>query len=85
MGADRRGNAEVEITVTEGRNRLVRRMLLKVGHPVLGLRRQSFAGLTLRGMERGEVRELTAAEVQSLQAMAEGSRRKRAGRASPKM
>jgi pseudouridine synthase len=85
MGADRRGNAQVEITVTEGRNRLVRRMMLKVGHPVLELRRQSFAGLTLRGMERGEVRELTAAEVQSLRAMVEGPPRKRAGRASPRM
>lgn len=77
MGADRRGNAQVEITVTEGRNRLVRRMMLKVGHPVLELRRQSFASLTLRGMERGEVRELTAAEVQQLREMAGRMTRRR--------
>ena len=77
LGADRRGNGQVEITVTEGRNRLVRRIMLKVGHPVLELRRQSFAGLTLRGMERGEVRELNAAEVQRLRGMAERTTRKR--------
>ncbi len=80
MGADRRGNAQVEITVTEGRNRLVRRMMLKLGHPVLELRRQSFAGLTLRGMKLGEVRELTAAEVQQLQALAERKAPGRVGR-----
>lgn len=77
LGADRQGTARVEITVTEGRNRLVRRMLLKVGHPVLELRRQSFAGLTLHGMKHGEVRELTAAEVQRLQGMVERTARKR--------
>jgi len=80
LGADRRGNAEVEITVTEGRNRLVRRTLLKVGHPVLELRRESFAGITLRGMKHGEVRELTAAEVQRLQGMADRLARKQVDR-----
>jgi pseudouridine synthase len=57
VSVDGHAKATVDITVTEGRNRLVRRMLLKVGHPVLELRRESFAGITLRGMERGQVRE----------------------------
>lgn len=70
VDVDRRGNARIEVTVTEGRNRLVRRMLLKVGHPVLELRRESFAGITLRGMRRGQVRELTAGEVEGIHAMA---------------
>lgn len=70
VDVDRRGNARIEVTVTEGRNRLVRRMLLKVGHPVLELRRESFAGITLRGMKRGQVRELTAGEVERLRVLA---------------
>ena len=72
LSTDRRGNSVVEITVTEGRNRLVRRMLLKLGYPVLELRRERFAGLTLHGMEPGAVRELTSAEVRRLQAMVKG-------------
>ena len=71
LDVDRRGNARIEVTVTEGRNRLVRRMMLKVGHPVLELRRESFAGITLRGMKHGQVRELTAAEVRRLREMAQ--------------
>jgi len=70
-GVDRQGNARVEITVTEGRNRLIRRMMLAVGHPVLELRRESFAGITLRGMKRGELRELSAPEVGRLRRLAE--------------
>jgi 23S rRNA pseudouridine2605 synthase len=75
-GEDAAGNARIEITVTEGRNRLVRRMLAAVGHPVLSLRRESFAGITTRGMKRGEVRPLTPSEIRRL--------RKLAGLASPK-
>lgn len=59
-------NTWVDVTVTEGRNRLIRRMMLKLGHPVLELRRVSFAGITLRAMKRGEVRELTLEEVATL-------------------
>lgn len=62
--------ARIEITVTEGRNRLVRRMLLAIGHPARKLRRESFARISVRGMKRGEVRPLTAEEVQRLRDMA---------------
>lgn len=72
-------NAWVEITVTEGRNRLVRRMLGKLGHPVSKLRRESFATLSVRGMERGEVRSLTGEEVQRLRDLAAGVRPQKAG------
>lgn len=66
LSRDAAGNARVEITVTEGRNRLVRRLMLRVGHPVLALRRESFAGLSTRGMRPGEVRALTSQEMQKL-------------------
>jgi len=52
-------NTWVEITVTEGRNRLIRRLFQQLHHPVSKLRRESFATITIRGMERGRVRPLT--------------------------
>ncbi len=65
-------NCWIEITVTEGRNRLVRRMFAAVGHPVSKLRRESFATLSLRGLERGQYRPLTTEEVARLQDVAGG-------------
>jgi len=56
----------VELTLHEGRNRQVRRMLEAVGHPVRRLHRSTYAGLTLAGLEPGAWRELTRAEVASL-------------------
>jgi pseudouridine synthase len=54
------------ITIREGRNRQVRRMLEPVGHPVHSLRRTRYGPLTLRGLKSGEWRELTGAEVEKL-------------------
>jgi pseudouridine synthase len=54
------------ITIREGRNRQVRRMLEAVGHPVQSLRRTRFGPLTLRGLKIGEWRELGAEEVEKL-------------------
>ncbi len=56
----------VELSIHEGRNRQVRRMLEAVGHPVRHLHRSRYAGLTVEGLEPGEWRELTAAEVAGL-------------------
>ncbi|MBL9120160.1 MAG: rRNA pseudouridine synthase [Phycisphaerae bacterium] len=47
----------------EGRNRQVRRMLLRVGHPVKKLRRVRMGPLELKGLAVGEWRELTAKEM----------------------
>lgn len=74
------GNTWVEITVTEGRNRLVRRMLGKLGHPVSKLRRESFATLSIRGMERGQVRALSGEEIARLRDLAAGVKPQNAGR-----
>lgn len=60
----------VQLTIHEGRNRQVRRMLQAVGHKVLRLRRTGFAGLTLRGVDLGAYRELTKEEVESLKKLA---------------
>ena len=57
----------VEITLHSGRNRVVRRMLAAVGHPVVRLSRTRLGPLTLAGLRPGQVRALTSQEVVSLQ------------------
>jgi 23S rRNA pseudouridine2605 synthase len=58
--------SKVELTLHEGRNRQVRRMLEAVGHPVIRLHRSVYAGLTLEGLEPGAWRELEPSEVERL-------------------
>jgi len=60
--------SRVELTLHEGRNRQVRRMLEAVGHPVTHLHRSVYAGLTLDGLAPGEWRELRPDEVSALRA-----------------
>jgi 23S rRNA pseudouridine2605 synthase len=56
----------VELSIHEGRNRQVRRMLEAVGHPVRRLHRSKYAGLTLEGLAPGEWRELSPDELKHL-------------------
>jgi pseudouridine synthase len=60
-------NSWIELTVYEGRNRLVKRMCQAIGHPVNKLKRLEFAGLNIRGLKLGKHRKLTRAEVTRLQ------------------
>ncbi len=60
-------NAWVRLTLTEGRNREVRRLLERVGHPVMRLRRVRFAGVTAGDMKPGEWRVLSDGEVAQLE------------------
>jgi 23S rRNA pseudouridine2605 synthase len=57
-----------EITLTEGRNRQVRRMVEALGAKVLKLVRTGIGGLEIGGLEIGKHRALTSEEVRSLQA-----------------
>ncbi len=59
-------NSWIEIIVTEGRNRLIKRMCQAVGHPVSKLKRVEFAGIGLKNLKLGEYRQLTDSEVQKL-------------------
>lgn len=59
----------VLITISEGRNRIVRRMLEHVGHPVLKLKRVAFGGVTLRGLEPGQDRPLSPGELRHLRSL----------------
>ena len=56
----------VEITLHSGRNRIVRRMLDAVGHPVVDLVRRQFGPLHLGTLKVGEVRDLTKVELGQL-------------------
>jgi 23S rRNA pseudouridine2605 synthase len=56
----------VELTIHEGRKRQVKRMCAAVGHPVVRLVRVAFGPLRLDGLEPGEHRRLSAAEVERL-------------------
>jgi len=56
----------LELTITEGRNRQVRRMIEALGSKVLKLVRTGLGPLTLDGLRIGEWRELTPAEVARL-------------------
>ncbi len=68
----RQRNTWVQMTIREGRNRIVRRMMEAVGHRVLRLKRTRYSDVTLGSMERGQFRTLTAEEVKQLQEMADG-------------
>lgn len=58
--------AWLEITLTEGRNRQVRRMTAAIGHPSLRLVRVAIGDLRLERLQPGEWRELTRDELTRL-------------------
>jgi pseudouridine synthase len=57
------GFSLIEITLHSGRNRIVRRMLKEVGHPVIDLVRRSFGPLHLGNLKVGATRELSSTEL----------------------
>ena len=67
-GAEREG--VIQITIREGRNRQVRRMCEAVGHPVRELTRTRIGPVSDRRLKPGMWRDLSAAEVTTLQALA---------------
>ncbi len=56
----------VELVIHEGRNRIVRRLLEEVGHPVRRLSRTAVGPVGLRGLKVGALRELTREELGTL-------------------
>jgi 16S rRNA U516 pseudouridylate synthase RsuA-like enzyme len=70
----------LEVTLREGRNRQIRRMLASLGFPVKKLERVAMGPLKLKGVARGEWRELSKAEVDRLRRAVPGlSRGARSG------
>lgn len=58
----------IELVIHEGRNRIVRRMLDAVDHPVIELARTQIGPIGLGGLRPGLVREITGAELGDLYA-----------------
>ena len=56
----------LEITISEGKNRQIHRMVEAIGRTVLRLTRLSFAGLTLEGLRPGQLRPLHPLELSEL-------------------
>jgi pseudouridine synthase len=59
-------NAWVEVTLHEGKQHEVKRLLEAVGHPVSKLRRVAIGPVTSRGLEPGQFRALAPEEVEGL-------------------
>ncbi|TGG78303.1 MAG: rRNA pseudouridine synthase [Aphanocapsa feldmannii 288cV] len=59
----RQGDALLEITLREGRNRQIRRVAEQLGHPVLRLRRTAIAGIGLGSLPSGAWRQLQPPEI----------------------
>ena len=60
------GKSIVELVIHEGRNRIVRRLLDAVGHPVKRLTRTAIGPVRLSGLRKGELRDLTRDELGTL-------------------
>jgi len=67
LGTPRGGSAWLEIVLTEGRNRQVRRMCAAVGHDVQELVRVRIGGVALGELPPGEWRRATPDELRRLQ------------------
>jgi 23S rRNA pseudouridine2605 synthase len=59
-------NSWLEITLHEGKNHEVRRLMEAVGHPVSKLKRVAIGPVTIRGLNPGQFRHLTPQEVRGL-------------------
>jgi 23S rRNA pseudouridine2605 synthase len=62
----RKGCTEIEITLSEGKNREIRRVLARLGHRVVTLRRTAIGPLKLAMLQEGGYRPLSPDEVAAL-------------------
>jgi len=72
LGRPSNGQSMVEIELHSGRNRIVRRMMSAVGHPVLELVRRQFGPLHLGSLGVGQIRDLTKVELGQLLTLSRG-------------
>lgn len=71
----RKGCTEIEIVLSEGKNREIRRILARAGHKVVVLRRIAIGPLRLGQLPLGASRELRPAEIKALYAATDPSKR----------
>ncbi len=58
--------SKIEIGIIEGRNHIVKKIFAELEHPVINLKRESYAFLNLEGLKKGEYRKLTIKEIKKL-------------------
>ncbi len=58
--------AWIQLTITEGKNRQVRRMTAAVGYPTLRLVRWAIGAITLEGLQPGDLEALTQREIEAI-------------------
>lgn len=73
LGRLRDDEEAVEVTITEGRKREVKRMFSAIHHSVLELNRVSFGPITASGLDLGSWRLLTGEEVAQLRLLVAGT------------
>lgn len=56
----------IELEIHEGRNRIVRKLLAEIGHPVIELTRTRFGTVSIEGIAPGRTRHLSPDEVATL-------------------
>ncbi|MBC8874512.1 MAG: rRNA pseudouridine synthase [Planctomycetes bacterium] len=75
---------DLEIVLDEGRNREIRRLLARIGHKVVRLRRTTIGTLQLGDLPVGAHRSLKRDEVRSLQRCIDRPKRRTSGRSGKK-
>lgn len=71
MSVDKRTKTMIiRITLHEGKNRHIRRMMEKLGHPVMKIKREKYGSLSLGNLQGGTYRPLTKQEIHELKTLA---------------
>lgn len=71
MSVDKRKKTSIlRITLHEGKNRHIRRMLEGLGHPVIKIKREKYGSLALGNLQAGKYRPLTKQEIHELKTIA---------------
>ena len=63
-------STELEVVLSEGRNREIRRMFARLGHKVMRLKRTAIGPVSDKGLQPGEYRKLRPDELESLRDLA---------------
>ncbi|MBY7143461.1 rRNA pseudouridine synthase [Virgibacillus sp. NKC19-3] len=67
LSTDKKKNTMIlEITLHEGQNKQIRRMMDRLGYPVMKLKREKYGMLTLDGLTPGNYRALTPKEIKQM-------------------
>ncbi|UJL44749.1 rRNA pseudouridine synthase [Virgibacillus sp. NKC19-16] len=67
LSTDKKKNTMIlEITLHEGKNKHIRRMMEHLGYPVMKLKREKYGMLTLDGLQPGNYRALTPKEIKQM-------------------